>query len=271
MHPSQDERSKLEAELRDGLDRHYTRYYREALGLPDWEQRVAARRDEVAGYGRQLVERVVGWLDYDFRGRDALVVGAGTGAEAFALEARGARVSGIDADPEAVRLLRLRARLAGVEPKRFAEAAAERLPHADASFDFVWCHSVLEHVRDAERSVDEMIRVCRGGGWIYIGTPDARFPWEGHYKLGLLPFAPRWLNRLGLRLRGRDPTFFSQTRPLSARQLDRLLWRRPVTTWRVRDSLLHPTPVAARDLRFAFWLGILRNQTVFLERQGAGG
>lgn len=47
----------------------------------------------------------------------------------------------------------------------------ETMPFEDASFDSVLCNAVLEHVRDAERSLGEMTRVVRPGGHIVVAVP----------------------------------------------------------------------------------------------------
>lgn len=50
-------------------------------------------------------------------------------------------------------------------------ADAEDLPFADASADMIITESMLEHVRRPERAIDEMRRVVRPGGYVYIEMP----------------------------------------------------------------------------------------------------
>jgi SAM-dependent methyltransferase len=45
------------------------------------------------------------------------------------------------------------------------------LPFADASFDGCIASETLEHTRSYETAVAEMIRVTRGGGYLYISVP----------------------------------------------------------------------------------------------------
>jgi SAM-dependent methyltransferase len=54
------------------------------------------------------------------------------------------------------------------EGRRWICAAAEKLPFADNSFDFVYCAHVLEHVPDPAAACEEMMRVGRRG---FIETP----------------------------------------------------------------------------------------------------
>lgn len=45
------------------------------------------------------------------------------------------------------------------------------MPFTDASFDFVWCSHVLEHVPDDRRAMNEIARVLRPGGIAIIQVP----------------------------------------------------------------------------------------------------
>lgn len=47
-------------------------------------------------------------------------------------------------------------------------AAGERLPFADASFDFVLCDNVVDHAEDPARIVREVARVLAPGGLLYF-------------------------------------------------------------------------------------------------------
>ena len=50
-------------------------------------------------------------------------------------------------------------------------ADLERLPFADNSIDGMVCSYVLEHVSDARACVDEIIRVLKPGGHLYVTVP----------------------------------------------------------------------------------------------------
>jgi len=217
--PSVGATSPPDARLRTLLDRYYTRYYRDTLGLPAWRERVAGRlaeqefgRDQLRG-----IERAVG----EFTGKRLLNVGCGTGGFNVAAERAGARTWGIDTSQEAVTICVLR-RALGVGG-HYAGAAAEALPFRDGAFDLIVCLSTLEHVADVEASLTEMVRVLRPGGGLFLYAPSGWAWYESHYKLPWLPWFPRPLARLYLRRRGRPTEFAGTLNALSVRRCRRAL------------------------------------------------
>src|SRR5262249_14820403 len=52
------------------------------------------------------------------------------------------------------------------------QADALALPFADNQFDLVYAAGVLEHLDDLEKALTELVRVCRPGGRIVIGTAN---------------------------------------------------------------------------------------------------
>jgi len=93
-------------------------------------------------------------------GRTILDVGTGTGRAAVMLAALGARVVGLDASAEMVRVARRRAE-GSARPPSFGLADAQHLPLPDGAVDAVVCLRLLMHVPDWERSVAEFCRVAR--------------------------------------------------------------------------------------------------------------
>lgn len=91
-------------------------------------------------------------------------------------------------------------------------AAGEDIPFADASFDVVLSHEVIEHVRDDRRSLEEMLRVAKPGGRILLFCPNRWHPfethghyWKGKYRFGntpLINYLPKpWRDRLAPHVR----------------------------------------------------------------------
>lgn len=198
--------------LEDRLRGYYTRYYRDALGIPGWRDLVRVRLDD-ASYEARRLARLEGALGGPVRGLRLLNLGCGTGGFSAAAEAAGALAWGVDVDAEAVAIARAR-----VSRGRIVRAAAERLPFASGSFDVVYCVSTLEHVADGRAALAEMARVLRPRGRLYLHTPSRWSCFETHYKLLWMPGLPRALARAYLRARGRPPEFLRTLRLVSARE-----------------------------------------------------
>ncbi len=73
------------------------------------------------------------------------------------------------------------------------------LPFADASFDLVVSNHVIEHLDDAAVHLQELARVLRPGGLVYLATPNRLWPWEVHYRVWLLHWLPQRLFERALR------------------------------------------------------------------------
>jgi SAM-dependent methyltransferase len=105
-----------------------------------------------------------------------LDVGCGEGRHCFGALERGARVVGLDLDPNSLRAgngpLRARAReVAGFGAMLRGDAF--RLPFRDASFDRAICSEVMEHVHDYRAAARELARVVRPGGRAAVTVPTA--------------------------------------------------------------------------------------------------
>ena len=69
-------------------------------------------------------------------------------------------------------------------------AAAENLPYPSNYFDTVLSHEVLEHVRDDQLTINEIVRTLKVGGRVILFTPNRWYPFEthGHYWRGKYHF-----------------------------------------------------------------------------------
>lgn len=122
-------------------------------------------------------------------GMELLDVGCGPGTitvDLARLVAPG-RVLGIDRE-EGV-LDEARSLGAGVENLSFATGDVYALAFADASFDAIHAHQVLQHLTDPVAALAELRRVCRPGGVVAVRDADyAAFTW---YPAD--PVLDRWL------------------------------------------------------------------------------
>jgi SAM-dependent methyltransferase len=99
-----------------------------------------------------------------------LDVGCGDGGFLSLAAARGADVSGLDADPAAVARAQRRAPTADVRT-----GVMEDLPWSDAGFDAVVGFNAFQYARDIDVALGEAVRVLRPGGRLVVckwGRPD---------------------------------------------------------------------------------------------------
>lgn len=154
--------------------------------------------------------------------RRVLAVGCGQGHEASFLHRRlGAEVTGIEPQlPEAVRAL-------SRDGLHFVDASVLDMPFDDAGFDAVFYHHVIEHVGDAAGSLDEIARVLRPGGYLYVGTPNRHriLGYVGSFDASFREKV-RWnLADYRARLRGRFRNELGAHAGFSQGELGRLLGR----------------------------------------------
>ena len=99
-----------------------------------------------------------------FPGKRLLEVGCGIGTDLTRFARGGARVTGVDLSQTAIDLARKNLELHGVKAEELLVANGEALPYADATFDVVYGHGVIQYTADAALLVREMHRVLKPGG-----------------------------------------------------------------------------------------------------------
>jgi ubiquinone/menaquinone biosynthesis C-methylase UbiE len=99
-----------------------------------------------------------------FRGQRLLEVGCGIGTDLVRFAKGGARVTGVDLAQTAIDLARKNFELNGVTADELRVANGEALPYADASFDVVYGHGVIQYTANAPQLIREMHRVLKPSG-----------------------------------------------------------------------------------------------------------
>ena len=104
-------------------------------------------------------------------GQDCLDVGCGDGVEGTWLKTLGVDYVGVDVSASAI----AKAQTRGLDARLIADAA--ELPFANEVFDVTLCVEVLEHLVDPATALNEMRRVLRPGGLVFVTVPNvAYFP-----------------------------------------------------------------------------------------------
>lgn len=174
-------------------------------------------------------------------GRRVLDVGGGPGYFAAAFRGAGARYVALDAD-----LGELAARSAPAPGTVLGDGTA--LPFRDAAVDVCYSSNVLEHVAEPERMADEMVRVTRSGGTVFLSYTLWYGPWGGHETAPWHYLGGHYAARRYARRRGHPPKnrYGESLFPLTARRM--LRWARSraaAGAVEVVDILprYHPTPL----------------------------
>jgi SAM-dependent methyltransferase len=136
------------------VERRSAEYFRETdRVLFDWNHHY---QDETGPFG------VI--FPYErYRGRRVLEVGCGQGGMAALWAERGARLTAVDLNPDAVAATRERFAQRQL-PGEIRQVDARQLPFADGAFDYAYSWGVLHHSPNLEQSIAELMRVLRPGG-----------------------------------------------------------------------------------------------------------
>lgn len=217
---------------------YYKDLYKNQLGLNDYKLRVQNRLREEEIENKRL-KRLSCLLNYEFRpDQRHLIIGTGTGGLAVELYKRGCTVFGIEPDVKANEIVKLKSREMGMTENNFYCCKAENLPFNSSYFDFIHCFTVIEHVDDVEKVIDEMIRVLKPRGYIYLATINYRLPYEGHYKILFPTFLPKPIGRLFLSLKRRPTQFLEHIQYITENKIDKILFSRNVIWYKIFAS--HP-------------------------------
>ena len=131
-------------------------------------------------------------------GRTVVDVGGGGGWFTAAFRARGAACYLFEPDPD-----ELNSR--STPPAGAVIADGYWLPVGDGAADVVFSSNVLEHVPDPMGLAEEMIRVTRPGGLIYLSYTNWYSPWGGHEMSPWHYLGPRVAARRYTRRYQREP------------------------------------------------------------------
>ena len=173
-------------------NRYYVEGEGRAEGVQDLFASIAPRYDLINdlqsfGLHRRWKRRLIELAGIK-AGEEALDLCCGTGDIAFALEAAGARVSGVDFSEPMLSVARRRSR-GGV---RFEQGDALALRFPERSFDVVTVGYGLRNLRSIEAGLAEIARVTRPGGRLLVldfGKPSNRL-WRALYFLHLRTMVP---------------------------------------------------------------------------------
>lgn len=130
------------------------------------------------------LEQLIGNL----KGKKILDVGAGWGNFVLACLERGYDAVGLEFDDNKIAKSRER-----LSTEQMVQGRAEELPFQDNSFDFINVGEVIEHVRNPKKVLQEIYRVLKPSGHVYISVHNRFGMYDTHFRLYFLGWLPRVL------------------------------------------------------------------------------
>lgn len=147
--------------------------------------------DEGIHYGKEYADSV--WNKYaNDKKLSILDIGCSHGAmtAGIADHPNVSKIVGLEVEEDAVNLANGLKRLKyypNGDKMEFIIGKAESLPFKNNSFDYIFCHTVIEHVDNIELSIAEMARCIKDNGEILISAPNYMWFMEPHLKVPMLP------------------------------------------------------------------------------------
>ena len=126
------------------------------------------------------------------------------------------KVFGIDIDKRAIRIAEKVCKNA-----KCVFYNGRDFPFKDNTFDIIICNFVIEHVKNQEKLIDEIYRVCRKNGICYLSTDNKWRIVEAHYKLPFLSYLPQQVANVYVKLSGKGEIYYEN--PPTYKKLIRML------------------------------------------------
>ncbi len=214
-------------ELKTKIVDYYENYYK-SCGLKDFKERAKSRLIEEQGESEKMKElqKILG-VNFD-SSQKHFIFGAGTGGLSVVLAKEyGCSVFGIEPDEQEFEIIQQKLKELNLPIDNFKKEFGEKLSFAENQFDVVHCFTVLEHVKNVKQCLEEMVRIARPGGLIYINTPNYSYPAERHYKIIYPTFLPKFFGKIYLALRGKPIKFIDSINFLTEKKINRILLNIP--------------------------------------------
>ncbi|MFC2009338.1 class I SAM-dependent methyltransferase [Chloroflexota bacterium] len=166
--------------------------------------------ESVTGYAEDRANRVVDYLEKytEIKGKNVLDIGSGNGDLILPVYQRNGTCYALE--PDTGSLVFSRSRLGYLRTNiNLIMGQGETLPFNHTVFDIVFCHQVLEHTERPDVVIQEAVRVLKPGGYLYLTCPNYLFPYEFHYKVPWIPYFPKRLAKIYLKMLGKSPSFLN--------------------------------------------------------------
>lgn len=174
------------------------------------------------------------------RDKRVLDIGCGGGLLAEAMTARGARVTGIDANEALISVAKLHLLESGRHVEYHVATAEDYAQQAAGQFDIVTCMEMLEHVPDPAAVVTACAQLVKPGGQIFLSTLNRNSKSflfavvAAEYVLGMLP---RGTHRYSQFIRPSEMAMWLRDADLTLRELKGITYNPLLRRYGLSDDI----------------------------------
>ena len=170
----------------------------------------------------------------DLKGKKLLEIDSGYGLFLTVCIENGIKAEGVepanqDTYKSTLKISKEVLKRAGFNSDVIKQISAEDLSYKTNSFDLVVSLFTLEHVRNMEKVLKESVRVLKQDGYLYFVIPNYGSFWESHYGIVWIPYLPKFLTSIYVRLWGKDPKFLGELQLVNQLSLEKILKNLPLT------------------------------------------
>ena len=171
--------------------------------------------EESYGRNKSLLEMFRGLVLGNFHGKNILDIGCGTGGMGDVVGTKGRLYVGADYNFHVLRFAKPR------PDQIYVQCSAIELPFPNQSLDCIFAFDIIEHLVGGKtwqiQFLEELRRVLRPMGMIFLTTPNFWYPYEGHTGLYFPQYLPRVLG--DKYIAWKNPGFLKEHRSFSEIQL----------------------------------------------------
>lgn len=195
------------------------RIYQDVFGFDNLERRVNKRFNREGG--KKSVSELLSLIT--IKGKKLLDAGSCCGEFLFEAVQAGAIGYGIEPDDLSLEISKLLFQNNNQEAQ-LVRGSVEELPFLENSFDLVVSIFILEHVKNTEKTIIEMMRVLKPGGTLWLRCPNYLYPREYHYKRYYLPFFPKVIEQVYFNIvSGRQSDYFMKLKRITPGLIRKIL------------------------------------------------
>lgn len=151
------------------------RFYLDTSDFLKFVTKAVKRRRSIEDYYKfqefqgNLLNKYLNFNNIDISDYLILDLANGFGGETAALKKRCKTILGLDLNfpPNKIDLNQI-------------VADAVKTPFQDSTFDMIICASLIEHLKDPKILLDELARISKPGGYVYLSFPPFYSFWGGH-------------------------------------------------------------------------------------------